>query len=379
MMRIERDHLRLALTAFALLLPVSPDVRAQELPRPEQPEQSAQPGQSDDEAAPPAAASASTDDAIAFARMDSDRVRTEVLSWLALSGQNADALKTVAARWADTDALSRLTGEQLLELTVESFAVADEGTRRLLDATYADQPMDAILFDGIRNAPFYESQIRLMHGRWLTQHRYYDEALSMMEPLAPDEVIDPASLLFYRAVSEAELLQRKDALDSLALLLNSTQDVPRRFQIVAEMLQEDLMGREDEGMDLVERLMKDVERRLELGESGRQTQDQGEAIIAALDKLLEDMESQQDQQQQGGSGSQGSQQQQSPQQAANQSTIKEGSADGEADRKNLTEEGSWGMLDRKAEARARELIRGKLPANYLDQIGRFSRKLAEQK
>jgi len=315
---------------------------------------------------------------IAFARMDSDRVRTEVLSWLASSGQTAETLKNVAARWADTDTLSRLTGEQLLDLAVESFAVADEGTRQLLDATYTDQPVDAILFDGIRNSPFYESQIRLLHGRWLTQHRYYDEALTMMEPLTPDDVIDPASLLFYRAVGQAELLRRKDALDSLALLLHSTQEVPRRFQIVAEMLQEDLIGREDEGMDLVERLMKDVERRLELGESGKPTQDQGDAIIAALDKLLEDMESEQEQQQQNGSGSQGGQQQ-APQQAANQSTIKGGSADGEADRRNLTEEGSWGMLDSKAEARARELIRGKLPANYLDQIGRFSRKLAEQK
>ncbi|MCR9198715.1 MAG: hypothetical protein NXI04_08735 [Planctomycetaceae bacterium] len=323
-------------------------------------------------------AEGSADPVIAFARMDSDRVRTEVLSWLASSGQTAETLKNVAARWADTQALSRLTGEQLLDLAVESFAVADEGTRQLLEATYTDQPVDAILFDGIRNSPFYESQVRLLHGRWLTQHRYYDEALAMMEPLNPEDVIDPASLLFYRAVGQAELLRRRDALDSLALLLYSTQEVPRRFQIVAEMLQEDLMGREDEGMDLVERLMKDVERRLELGESGKPTQDQGDAIIAALDKLLEDMESEQEQQQQNGSGNGGGQQQ-APQQAANQSTIKGGSADGEADRKNLTEEGSWGMLDSKAEARARELIRGKLPANYLDQIGRFSRKLAEQK
>ena len=52
---------------------------------------------------------------IAFARMDTDRVRTEVLSWLASAGQNADSLKETAARWADGDVLSRLTGEQLLD------------------------------------------------------------------------------------------------------------------------------------------------------------------------------------------------------------------------------------------------------------------------
>lgn len=326
------------------------------------------------------AANALADVDISFGRMESDRARTEVLSWLASAGQKADSLRDVAARWADADGLAALSGEQLLDLTVESFAAADEGTRRFLNATYTGQVAESVLFDGIRSAPFYENQVRLVHGRWLAQHRYYDEALVMMEKLSPDDVIDPASLLFYRAVCQAELLRRKDALDSIVLLLNNTLDVPRRFRIVAEMMQQDLLGREDDGMDLVERLMKDVERRLDLGESGKNTQDQGEAIIAALDRIMEEIEQQQDQQQQGGSGNgEGNQQQQSSQQAANESRIKEGSADGEADRKNLTEEGSWGMLDSKAEAQARELIRGKLPSNFLDQIGRFSRKLAEQK
>ena len=45
----------------------------------------------------------------------------------------------------------------------------------------------------------------------------------------------------------------------------------------------------------------------------------------------------------------------------------------------MTEKGKWGMLNQKDEAKARELIRQKFPPNFLDQIGRYTKKLAEQK
>jgi hypothetical protein len=104
-----------------------------------------------------------------------------------------------------------------------------------------------------------------------------------------------------------------------------------------------------------------------------------EEVIAALDKLLEEMEKQQQQQQQSGEGGSGQQQNQPGQQGAAQSTIKGSTGDGEADRKELAENGNWGMLDKQAEAQARELIRQQFPPNFLDAISRYTRKVAEQK
>lgn len=318
-------------------------------------------------------------ESVSFARMESDVARTQVLSWLASTGQNAETLKPVMATWADVQQLASLSGEELLDLCVQSFAVADTATQRLLQASYSEGPIDSLLYDGIKADPFFENQVRQLHGRWLTQHRFYDDAMVQLENLLPENSVDPAGLLFYKAVCQAELLKRKDALETLSLLLNNTQDVPQRFLIVSKMMMQELAAQSDDGMQLVERLMKDVERRLELGDSGKDTQQQGDAIVSAIDKMLEEMEKQNNQQQGGGSGQGQDSQQQSGQQGADQSQIKGNPANGEADRKVVKEEGAWGMLDKKQEAKAKELIRGKLPANFLDQIGRFSKKLAEQK
>lgn len=315
---------------------------------------------------------------VQFAGISSRDARTELLTWMAQAGAESAAVDEVTRAWADDEALDRLIGEELLDQLIWSFAQIDRATRQLLEQSHgADLPQE-LVYDGIRNEPFYRHQVTYFRARWLVQHRYYDEALPLLEELDPDEVVDPAGLLFYRAVSQAELFKRSDALDSLTLLLNNTLNVPTRFEILAEMLQQQLAAQQEDGMEQVSRLMKDVERRLDLGRSGGDTQSQEKAVIAALDKLLEDME-QQNQQQKGGGAGSGQQQNQGGAQAANESRIKGAPADGEADRKELTEKGNWGMLDQQAEAKTRELIRQKFPSNFLDQIGLYTRKLAEKK
>ena len=87
----------------------------------------------------------------------------------------------------------------------------------------------------------------------------------------------------------------------------------------------------------------------------------------------------QKQQQQSGGGQGDGQQNQPGQQGASQSAIKGSAAEGEADRKELSENGNWGMLDKQAETKARELIRQQFPPNFLDAISRYTRRIAEQK
>ena len=331
-----------------------------------------------DEVAPEVdeAGASSVDAEIMFSRMAGNQVRTELLHWLAGSGAKPDVLEEVTREWADDEALAGMSGEELLDQLIRSFAKADPAAASLLEASYGSGPLGSLVFDGIRAAELYRHQVTLFQARWLVQHRYYDDALPLLERLDPDQVVDPAGLLFYRAVCESSLLQTGKAQDSLSLLLNNTLDVPDRFRTVAEMLKQDLEGRADDGMQKVADLMQDVERRLDLGRSGEKTQEQEGAVIAALDKLLEELEKQ-NQQQQGGGGS-GSQQNQAGQQGADQSQIKGAPAEGIADRKNVDEQGKWGMLDQQEEANVRELIRGRFPSNFLDQIGRYTRKLAEK-
>ena len=134
-----------------------------------------------------------------------------------------------------------------------------------------------------------------------------------------------------------------------------------------------------EGLPQVARLMFDVQRRLDLGYSDDPVQKRQGEVIAALDKLLEEMEKQEQKQQQQGDGQGQGRQNQPGAQGATQSTIKGATAEGDADRKDLTENGSWGMLDKQAETKARELIRQQFPPNFLDAISRYTRRIAEQK
>jgi tetratricopeptide (TPR) repeat protein len=323
--------------------------------------------------------SAQDQETVAFSRPAVSEVKQQLTDWIAASNPEQSATDAVNQLWADDAQLSTLTGEATLDLLIESFAKADTSARQLLQESYGETAPSPIIFDGIRARPIYQNQIQLFRARWLTQHRHYDDALPILEKLSPDNVVDPAGLLFYRALCQSELLKRREALETLSLLLVNTTDVPGRFRVVAEMLQQELITRKDDGMQQVAALMKDVERRLDLGDSGEQTQGQEDEVIAALDKLLEEL----DQQNGGGggggggAGSGGSNQPSS--QGMQDSGIKGGSATGEADRKELKETGRWGMADKKAEAKAKELIRQKFPPNFLDQIGRYTRKVADKK
>lgn len=316
---------------------------------------------------------------VAFQRMPIDQVQARLLQWLASAKVDEPTARQVSGLWKDRTELASLTAEETLDRIVDSFAVVDESARKIVEACRSGAPFLPPNFEGVRSDPFYRDHVQLYYSRWLTQHRFYDEAIPMLESLAPESVADPASLFFYRAICRLRLLKSSEASDDLALLLNNTLDVPSRFRTVAELMQAEA-GDTSSGLPEVAKLMSDVQRRLDLGNSNDPVQKREEEVIAALDKLLKEMEEQQKQQQQQQSGQGGGQQQNQPgQQGIAQSTIKGSSAEGEADRKDLTENGNWGMLDKQAEAQAKELIRQQFPPNFLDAISRYTKRIAEQK
>ena len=317
---------------------------------------------------------------VAFRRMPIDQVQARLLQWMALAKADEPTARKVGAFWKDKAELQNLTAEETLDRIVDSLAIADESARRVVEACRSGSPFVPPNFEGVRSDSFYRDHIQLYYARWLTQHRFYDEAIAMLEGLTPEAVADPASLFFYRAICRLRLLKASDASDDLALLLNNTLDVPTRFRTVAELMQAEAADNSS-GLPEVAKLMSDVQRRLDLGNSNDPVQKREEEVIAALDKLLKQMEDQQkQQQQQQQSGQGGGQQQNQPgQQGIAQSTIKGSSAEGKADPKDLTENGNWGMLDKQAEAQAKELIRQQFPPNFLDAISRYTKRIAEQK
>lgn len=315
---------------------------------------------------------------IKLSKLTRTEVQSEVLRWLKLADASPEIVQKVESTWAATGSNDE-SGDDLLEQVIQAFALKDSATAEFLiqmqNFSQASIPVTA----AFHKDPFYVQCIQLYYGRWLAQHRFYDEALENLNSVEPDGSIDPAGVLFYRAVCQKALLDRESALSSLTLLLNHVVDVPPRFRTLAEIMQNELNNQTDEGLGEVSRVMSDVQRRLDLGRSGQKVQDQEQQVISLLDKLLEEMEKQNQQSSSDGGGQGGNSQNQSPQQGAEQSTIKGNPADGEADRKEVTENGAWGMLNKQAEAQARELIRQQFPSNYLDAISRYTKKIAERK
>ncbi len=316
--------------------------------------------------------------AAAFGRMPTDQIRERLQQWLTLARTDEATTQLVVDIWADKSQTDGLTAEETLDRLIDSFAIADKSVQQLVEACRSTGTRKALDFEGPRSDAFFRDHVSLYHARWLTQHRLYDEAIAMLEPLDPENVVDPASLFFYRAVCRLRLLEPAESGDDITLLLNNTLDVPSRFRAVAEMMKEEAKVA-TEGLPQVARLMSDVQRRLDLGNADDPVQKREDEVIAALDKLLEEMEQQKQKQQQQGDGQGQGQQVQPSQQGAAQSRIKGSAAEGDADRKELTENGSWGMLDKQAETKARELIRQQFPPNFLDAISRYTRRIAEQK
>ncbi|MCA9062616.1 MAG: hypothetical protein KDA96_06140 [Planctomycetaceae bacterium] len=331
----------------------------------------------------PSTASTESDATIAFVAMDVAGFEKHVREWIerAAADDRAVAMRALSV-WTELagEETSAGNAEQLVDAAVNAFAEVDPGVRRLLKECQGDTTVAPLVYDGMRSDPFYQMVVKLYYARWLSQHRYYDEAISELESFQPETFVDPASLFFYRAVCHMSLLHDDEARDQLTLLLNNTVGIPGRFRILAEMMQQQLGDDTSDGLPLVARTMSDVQRRLDLGRPDQPTQEQEDQVIALLDKLLEDMENQQQQQQGGGQGQgQSDPQGQGGAQPAQDSRLKGSPAEGIADHKELEESGAWGMLDQKQEAAARELIRQQFPGNFLDAISRYTKKVAEQK
>lgn len=217
---------------------------------------------------------------VAFRRMPIDQAQAHLLQWLALAKVDELTARQVGALWNDRAELQDLTAEETLDRIVESLAIADESARKVVEACRSGAPFTPPNFEGIRSDPFYRDHIQLYYARWLTQHRFYDEAIAMLEGLTPETVADPASLFFYRAICQLRLLKPSEARDDLSLLLNNTLDVPSRFRTVAELMQTEA-GDTLPGLPEVARLMSDVQRRLDLGNSNDPVQKREEEVVAA--------------------------------------------------------------------------------------------------
>ncbi|MEM9701209.1 MAG: hypothetical protein AAF907_02045 [Planctomycetota bacterium] len=222
--------------------------------------------------------------------------------------------------------------------------------------------------------PFARDHLRLLVGRTLVRLGMYDEALGELEGLNLNELVDPATALYCRAVAEHQLLMRDEALITLASLLERTARVPERVTALAGLMKNELEETEPDSLREVAGLMRDVERRLDLGRAGPKVRKQEDEIIARLDAIIEKLQQQAGG---GGGGGNGSSNSNQPNDPGTDSALKGGPSSGDADEKPADGPGGWGGLPPKEQARAKTLLDRDYPGHYRRVVEEYFRKAAE--
>ena len=238
-------------------------------------------------------------------------------------------------------------------------------------AQYADFPW---LADNATPA-IERNNLRLLYGRWLVQANLYDEALVQLQSLRPEDVVDPAGLLFYQSVVYHRLLKKEAGLEALSLLLEPGHEIPRRYLSVARLMQSDLAPLKDDSLDHIARRMEDIRRRLDLGRAGQQVRDVEDGVIKSLDKLIKELEDQAAAAAaaaaQGGNNV-------VPVTPAQDSLPIGGKGPGNIVQRDIGHQSGWGDLPPRQRQEALQQIGKDFPAHYRDVIEQYFRKLAAE-
>ncbi|MCA9246612.1 MAG: hypothetical protein KDA42_05835 [Planctomycetales bacterium] len=292
---------------------------------------------------------------------------------LAVGEYSAEVLERARAFWPEQE---MGPADSRLDRTLASFAALDEHAANLVQrcAEPPQLPLDepwAWLEQG-DYSPWFEANVRLYYARYLAEHLLYDEVLQAVADIEPEQVADPAMLLFYRAVARHQIVEHDAGLKDAQKLLERRDEIPARYRHVAELMAADLEGVDPESLDHIARRMGDVGRRLDLGRAGKRVREIEDGVVESLDKLIEKIEKQK-QQQQGGGGGGGGQSQPAP-----DSTPMSGKGPGKVDKKDVGRKSGWGSLPPKQREEAMQEVGKGFPSHYRDAIEQYFRKIANE-
>ena len=306
------------------------------------------------------------------------QVRRDVLDWIGSRKLEAEIREQVDTMWSVPVVED---GQQLLRRVMATLSLADERVTILLaGCEQAVSPHSVPVFEWLEEGPaedFVVANSKLYLGRWYSMNQMYDEALMALSELEPENVVDPASLLFHRSVAHYRLRQKKEGLESLAKLLENREELPKRYSTVADLMRADLETLKEDSLDEIARIMDSVRVRLGLGRAGTRVRGEEDEVIRKLDKLIEEAEKQRQQmQQQMGQSSQGGNR---PSQPMQDSMLPQMRASGDAGTKKLDEdEIEWGNLPPKERQEALQSLGKEFPSHYREVIEEYFRSLAQE-
>lgn len=264
-----------------------------------------------------------------------------------------------------------------IDLVVEGIGIGDADVARFIEILASAQPDERILTSNLLENEgchaFVRDHVRLLYGRWLARNELFDESLGQLQQINVDDVLDPATLLYYRGLMEHQLLKQKECIKTLNKLRENEEALPRRYAVMARLMLADMKRLEKDSLDEISRMMGDIKRRTGLNRSGSRVRKKEKDVINKLDKLIEELEEQQRQMQM--AQSQGNMAPSSP---ADREQRLGGMGSGDVRSKRQTDGGQWGNMEPAERDAALAEMSKDLPPHYRSVIEEYFRKLADQ-
>lgn len=218
-----------------------------------------------------------------------DAARGQALAWLKGVGKlDAAKQKAFEGLWAG--------GRPILDKLAGTFALGDAAAAKLLkEARDPDAPAPTVVPNLIKDKKlptFFRANLGLAYAKALTNRKVYDEALEAFKSVKPEDVADPASYFFHRAVTEHALMMREQADDSIDRLLVDVvaEDAPVRYRMVGVLMHYDMEGWKDKDLDWIARKMGVIKDRLDLTRGGPKTRAMQREVLVKLDEKIKELE-----------------------------------------------------------------------------------------
>ena len=214
-------------------------------------------------------------------------VRAQAESWLKGMGKiDADMQAAFNAIWSGD--------RPLLDSVTATLELGDVEARKLLaEARDPNSPAPQAVPTAVKNtkhSSFYRANLALAYAKELSNKRVYEEGLAVLKTVKPEQVVDPSSYLFYKAVAEHALLLKNDADDTILRLLDDVVDAPERHKMVAALMHIDMRQWRDKDLGWITRKMGNIERRLDLSRGGQKTQKMQKEVVMRLDEIIKQLE-----------------------------------------------------------------------------------------
>jgi hypothetical protein len=311
--------------------------------------------------------------------LSAEDCRKLALAWLT-EMRKADA--------RNLEAFERIWAQQerpVLDRLADTFSLGDPHAAHLLASSRKMAgPVPTSIPDILRDASkpvFFRANLAVAYARNLSHRRIYEEALAVLKLFAPEQVVDPSSYLFHRAVAEHAMLLKEDATRTILRLLDDTLDVPDRHKMVAILMAFEMGNWHDKDLGAVARKMHDIERRLNLARGGPKTQKMQKEVVARLDEIIKRLENQSKGNSNGGGCPNGGNQGQNAKGPSNPMPDSYRAADsgpGNVDPtkrfERLTKD--WGKLPEKERAEALQNLARDIPNKYREVVENYFKKLA---